>query len=408
MPRIFPSLAAVLCSATPVFAQNPNCAGSGGSGVWIGGTAENSDIATIDSFAEQMALVLNGNQYASVFTLSAPATTRIEAQGRGNGDPVLALFGPDGVEILTDDDSGGGGAARAEVDLDPGTYCAIVRSYDNAPMTAFVRIGRDDTEALTDGTDDTPFQPTNPPGAEQAGCDASESFGTLAQNGAPLSVDAAAADGGILRFDLTEPMAITITASNEDADPLIRLNGPDGASLGENDDYDGLNARLDMTDPLAPGTYCIGLDALGDPTLPITVAVTAYDPAAALQALYARGDAAPPMDDSYPITELGVLENTLQKDIDTSGDTTWFSVTMPESGLILTEANSIATATGDPWLVMFDAAGRKIAQNDDAGMDTNALMTARVAAGTYLIGLKQIGGGQAWVRLLMERFIPAP
>ncbi len=98
-----------------------------------------------------MALVLGGNEYVSLFTLSAPTDIRVEAAGRGSGDPIIDLLDSTGGMILSDDDSGGNAASRAETSLDAGTYCMSLRSYDGGPMTAFVRIGRQEQEALTEG-----------------------------------------------------------------------------------------------------------------------------------------------------------------------------------------------------------------------------------------------------------------
>ncbi|KQI69872.1 ABC transporter substrate-binding protein [Loktanella sp. 3ANDIMAR09] len=403
MTRLIATSAIALCAASPSFAQDAACPAVSGTGQWIGGSAAASDIATTDSYGEQMALVLNGNRYASVFSLSAPTATRIEAQGRANGDPVLTLYGPAGDEILTDDDSGGNGAARAEVDLDPGTYCAVITSYDGGPMTAFVRIGRTEMEPLTEGLGNTS---NRGPDTASAGCQDAVNFGTLAPGGAPLSIATAAGATGYLSFDLTEPMPVTITAENEDADPLISLSGPDGTNLGENDDFDGLNARLDIAAPLAPGTYCIALDALSDEAAPIDVTVAGYDPEAALMGLYARGEAAPPLDGSVQITDLGTLETVLRADIDVGSDTQWFRLDVPSAGVMLIEANAIGPA-GDPWLVVYDVAGREIAQNDDTPSGTDAQVMPRVNAETYLIGVKQVGDRQGFVRLLLERFVPA-
>ncbi|MCB5199420.1 DVUA0089 family protein [Loktanella sp. TSTF-M6] len=406
MTRLIATSAIALCAATPLFAQDAACPAVGSNGQWIGGSAAASDIATMDSYGEQMALVLNGNRYASVFSLSAPTSTRIEAQGRANGDPVLTLYDPAGDEILTDDDSGGNGAARAEVDLDAGTYCAVITSYDGGPMTAFVRIGRTEMDPLTEGRGNMPDPDPGATGTAGAGCQDAVNFGTLASGGAPLSIATAAGETGYLSFDLTEAMPVTITAENEDADPLISLSGPDGENLGENDDFDGLNARLDIATPLAPGTYCIALNALSDEAAPIDVTVAAYDPEAALMGLYARGEAAPPLDGSVQITDLGTLETVLRADIDVGSDTQWFRLDVPAAGLMVIEANAIGPS-GDPWLVVFDVAGREIAQNDDTPSGTDAQVMPRVNAETYLIGVKQVGDRQGFVRLLLERFVPA-
>jgi hypothetical protein len=46
--------------------------------------------------------------------------------------------------------------------------------------------------------------------------------------------------------------------------------------------------------------------------------------------------------------------------------------------------------------------------NDDAGDALNSLLTARVQTGTYLVGVKQVGdSAQGFIRLLMERYVPA-
>jgi hypothetical protein len=122
--------ALLLGVATPALAQDAFCGGAGSNGIWIGGEQAASDISTVNTFQEQMALVLGGNEYVSLFTLSEPADVRVEAAGRGSGDTVIDLLGPDGSIILSDDDSGGNGASRAETSLQAGTYCMAMRSYD--------------------------------------------------------------------------------------------------------------------------------------------------------------------------------------------------------------------------------------------------------------------------------------
>jgi hypothetical protein len=57
---------------------------------------------------------------------------------------------------------------------------------------------------------------------------------------------------------------------------------------------------------------------------------------------------------------------------------------------------------------MYDDLGREIAQDDDGGDGTDARLVARTLPGTYLVGVKQVGDQSGFVRLLAERFIPAP
>ena len=404
MSVLRPILSALLvCAAPPVLAQTTPCGDAGDGGQWIAGSEAASDIATAETFGEQMALVLNANRFVGLFSLSAAAEVRIEAAGRGNGDPTLTLLGPDGTEIATDDDSGGNGAARIETPLDPGTYCAVVRSFDDTPMTAFVRIGRTEMEALTDGMSDAPGQTSDTNRA--AGCAAATVVGTLGDGA--LTYQGSAADAGFARFTLDAPTAVSITADNADADPSLTLMGPDGEMLAENDDFDGLNARIDMASPLDPGTYCIALEAISDRDAPIDVAIRTYDAAAALASLYDQGEAAPPMDGSVAITDLGPLQNRTRQDLQVDGVTSWFSVSLDAPGLLLVEALRSGSA-GDPWLVLYDDLGREIARDDDGGDDTNARIAARVMTGTYLVGVRQVGDNSGFVRLLLERYVPAP
>ncbi|MFO8124881.1 ABC transporter substrate-binding protein [Yoonia sp.] len=387
--------ALLLGSASPALAQDL-CSGFGSNGQWIGGDQASSDISTADSFREQMALVLGGNDYVSLFTLSAPTDVRVEAAGRGSGDPMIDLLDSTGGIILSDDDSGGNAASRAETSLEPGTYCMSTRSYDGGPMTAFVRIGRQDQEPLTDGVSTA----VSSGGASTGSCETAVPFGALG-----TSVSASANETPYWSFELDGQTPVTIIAENESADPVVTLYGPDEIYIDENDDYDGLNSRLDLTDSLAAGTYCLAVSALSDDGVPITISIGAYDPAAALLTLYARGEAAPPLDGSIPVTDLGVLTSRIRQDVSATEDVTWFSIDFDDAGLLVVEA--IANGNSDPWLVVYDDLGRQVGLNDDYGDGLDSLVAARLQAGTYIIGVRQYDGGQGFVRLLAERYVRA-
>jgi len=383
----------LLAAASPAFAQEI-CGGFGDSGQWIGGDEAASDITTADTYREQMALVLGGNEYVSLFSLSAPTDVRVEAAGRGSGDPIIDLLDNTGGIILTDDDSGGNAASRAETTLDPGTYCMSMRSYDGGPMTAFVRIGRQEQEPLTEGVS------VGGGGDAEGSCDSAMPFGALGR-----SVTASVSETPYWSFDLETETPITITAENETADPVITLYGPGETYIDENDDYDGLNARLDLTNGLAAGTYCLAVSALSDDSAPITVSINEYDAEEALQTLYARGEAAPPLDGSIPVTDLGVLTSRMRQDVQATEDVTWFSIDFDDAGLLVVEA--IANGSSDPWLVIYDDLGRQVGQNDDYGDGLDSLIAVRLSAGTYIIGVRQYDGGQGFIRLLAERYVRA-
>lgn len=389
--------ATLLGIASPVAAQEL-CGGAGAGGQWIGGSEEASDIASADTFKEQMALVLGGNQYVSLFNVSEAASVRIEAQGRGSGDPYIDIINESGDVIASDDDSGGEGASRAELDLDAGIYCMTMASYDGAPMTAFVRVGLQGHEALTPGVSDTPS-------AEGEGsCTDAVDLGTL---DAGLSFEESVDAAPFLRFTLASDMAITLTASNEDADPTITLYDAEENYLDENDDFVGLNSRLDMADPLPAGDYCIGLGALNDTSAPILVEVSEYDPVAAQNGLYDRGEQAPPLDGTYPVISLGELDTRLRQDGQVTDTAIWYSVDITQPGLLVIEAVSISPE-GDPWLALFDDFGREVGINDDFGEGYDSFLAARVTAGTYMIAVKEISAGTtSKIRIGLERYIPA-
>ena len=67
------------------------CGGKGVGGQWVCGSEDSLDITTAESYQEQMALVLGGNAYVGLFSLSEPTGVRIEAAGRGGGNPLIEV-----------------------------------------------------------------------------------------------------------------------------------------------------------------------------------------------------------------------------------------------------------------------------------------------------------------------------
>ena len=132
----------------------------------------------------------------------------------------------------------------------------------------------------------------------------------------------------------------------------------------------------------------------------------AYDAEEVQQNLYARGDASPPLDGTYPVEALGELATRLRLDVNTTGDATWYSFKIYEGGLVLVEA--IAQGQGDPVLVMYDDLGRQVGYNDDHDGGLDSLLTVRVQPGTYLVAVRQLDNDTTgFVRMLMERYVPA-
>lgn len=406
MTRPLPALAALLLTtASPALAQNI-CGGVGTGGIWIGGDEASSDISTVTDPQDQLALVLGGNDYVSLFSLSAPTDVRLEARGNGEGDPVLELFDANGGSIMSDDDGGGGTSSRMEVSLGAGQYCLAMTSFGGAPMTGNIRIGRQEHGTITTGI--TTPEPEETPMAGM-GCDGGATIADGTLDGIlPGSTTVMAPIDQIsgYNFSISSPMTLTITAENEDADPVLSLSDAGGNVLYENDDFDGLNSRIDVSSPLEPGDYCVELRALSDPSVPVTVTISDYDPEAAQALLYDRGEAIPPLDGSYPVEMLGSADGRLRADVQMQrGKVGWFAVEVDEGGLLLVEA--IAPNAGDPTLTLFDDLGREIGFNDDGGEDLDSLLAARVLPGTYLIAVGDISDAGDLMRVVVERYVPA-
>lgn len=396
-------------SAVPALAQDAAlCGGIGANGAWIGGAPEASDISTSELALSQTGLTVPpGGEAVSLFSVSAAGEVRVEALPQFGGDTVIDLRDEAGAIILTDDDSGGNLSSRGDIALQPGTYCLSTRSFGGGPLVADVRVGRPEHEALTPGlgggfggfagvepclpgTPATPLGSGPLDGMLQAGVSATNSV-----NGAPY-----------YRFTLNAPQAVTIRAENQMADPYIYIYDGAGTLIAENDDYNSLDARIDFTAPLAAGSYCIAMRALSDPNQPVTVSVRGYDPMAAMQEMYATGQASPPIGGSYPIVDLGVLQTRLVSDRPVGADAVWYSFTVPDGGMALIDAIEISDS--DPVIRLFDSVGRQIAFNDDSGGTLNSQLAVRVAPGTYLLGVTQYSTNyQGVIRVAMERFVPA-
>ena len=382
-------------AALPALGEDANlCGGLGVNGQWLGGDEASSDITTSPAYIERMALVLMQNEFVGLFSVSQDGNYRIEAEGRGGGDTVLDVRNASGDIVASDDDSGGGASSRAENFLPIGTYCVSMRSFDSSPITGFVRAGRLDQEPLTPGI----VPPTNEAGECDLSVAQALTFGQPVTN--------AWAEQNFYSFQIDAPAAVTITAENQDADPTLKLFDASGSLLGNNDDFDGLNSRIDMADMLPAGQYCVALDVYGDGSLPITMTAKIYDAMEVQMNLYARGDASPPLDGSYPVKLLGELQTRLRQDVNVSGDAAWYTFDIYDSGLVLIEA--IAQGEGDPMLFMYDDLGRQIGHNDDNDGSLNSILTVRVQPGTYLVAVRQLDDQtQGPIRMVFERYVPA-
>ena len=409
MTRLFPAIALLMTGTAPALAQAPICGGISLVGEWAGGSEAASDLVTAGAAFDLDGQVPIAGHLVRMFTLSEPADVRIEVAARPAGDPYISVFDVTGAEVAADDDSGGNFASRIETSLDAGTYCLAARSYESGVTDVAVRIGRQDQEPLTDGG---PIE-VAPPSMEVSG----DGCGTegVAWLGHDFSADEIAdghfADGTAgatpgFAFSIIDPMPLTITATSQDGDPMIALLDADGNSLAENDDFDGLNSRIDMSDALQPGDYCISLQDLNGTDNAITVGIATFDPEADRLRRLNAAEFAPIAGDPVTIIDLGTVQSTIVRDIPASGDATWVSFDLPEGGLLVSEA--ISSNGNDPTIVLFDRVGRRVAENDDGPTGLDSFIAMRMLPGSYLMAVRLVDGSTSGpVRLLLERYVPA-
>lgn len=397
--------AALISSASASYAQSAAEACGAADAEWVTGSSDTADLSFVPFPMDAEVLASGEMRAVRAFRVSAPTFARIEARVDGfTGDPTLTLIAENGLEIDFDDDSGGALNSRIEAELQPGTYCAAVAGFGTETFTAALRIGRMEHDAITEGSV-LVEDPTCTPETD-AILVSDGSANALLSSGA-FSNSAGAGSAPFYRFTLSETLPITLTAQNPAADPVLRLFNDDGMEIAMNDDFDGLNSRIDLDQGLAAGTYCVGITALGDDTVPITFTLEAYNEESFLSALYDRGDTAPPLDGSYPVEDLGTLQTTIRRDLRITPTATWISFEMPEDGLALISAVSLTD--GDPFVRLFDEFGREQGVNDDSGDDLNALLPARIGRGTYLLAVTDLGAedGNMRTRVVIERYVPA-
>ncbi|MEM7644562.1 MAG: ABC transporter substrate-binding protein [Pseudomonadota bacterium] len=400
-------LASTLLTA-PAYAQDdaPFCGGISLVGEWVGGTQAESDISAAEAAFDGDGQVPIAGHMVRMFTLSEPADIRVEVAAVPAGDPYISVFDRDGAEVAADDDSGGDFASRIETALEPGTYCLAARSYESGVTDVAIRIGRADHAAMTEGG--APMPPARVDLPEGPGCFTADtpSLGS----GLTAATVAASATGTVAErpaygFDLTQPTSLSILATSEMGDPLIVLLDETGTELAENDDFDGLNSRIDMIDPLPAGSYCVEIEDLNGAANDITVSLQGYDPAEIRARRIDDAEIAPTAQDDVAIRDLGPLDSALLADVDASAAATWLRFQVPQGGLLLAEALGDGA---DPSLTLFDRVGRQVGYNDDGPTGLDSQMAVRLFPGTYLMAVRLITDGTSPVQVVLERFIPAP
>ena len=412
------ALPVLLLLATPALAQEvPSCGGVGAEGAWIGGDAAASDVSTAEAALTLDAEVPIAGRTVALLRLSQPTGLRVEAAAP-DGDPYLALLDADGAEVASDDDGGGALDARAEADLPAGDYCLVVRSYAASALPVTLAAGTIEHEPITAG------EAAPAPAPETAAPEGAGAFAATCEGRGPrrpladAPIDAAMLSAGVSGtatladtrtwgFALSEPAALTVTATSADGDPVLGLHRDDGTLIAENDDTDGLNSRVDTPAALPAGAYCLELDDLNGDGNAITVALAAFDPQADRLRRIADAEIPPAPSDPVAVEDLGPLDTAVLTEIGATSEAAWFAFDLPEGGVLLSEAVGVGDV--DPALRLFDRLGRVVAENDDApGGGLDSFLVTRVLPGRYVMAVRLVSDGQTGpVRLLLERYVPA-
>lgn len=400
--RFFITSCAVLgAMATSAAAQDAVCANLP-AGAWIGGSRDASDIATSADMLETLSLAPSGQKIVSNFTVSAASDLRFEAVGAMSGDTVIDLFDASGELLGSDDDGGGGVSSRLEMALDPGDYCLQTSAYDDGILSATIRIGRQEHEALTVGAS------RGGAGSPPEGCE-----------DAPILVVAPGPDGRFepqslvdrvedmptLRLSMTGEAPILIEAINTDADPTLGVyDFEDGSELHYNDDFDGLNAGVEIPQGLGEGVYCLTLGALSDETVPVEVKVSYYDPEAAKIRKVRLGDALPAEDGSYPVTDMGVLNGRSNVELPMGSDALWFKIEVEEAALLRIDAAGLGDED-DPRVELFDDLGEELAANEDISADNYASrLYHELFPGVYFFNVTNYHSGDTTMRVSVREY----
>ena len=332
------------------------------------------------------------------FKINQAQAITISASGT-SADPTIALFDAAGNIIEENDDYGDSYNSKIPLSepLAPGEYCINVAAINDDDIPIQLSINSfTETDLNSDSVNiclpETPAKNF----AESA-------IDSLLEDG--LSHSASVTETPFYRFSIDHSQKISISASNESADPLITVYDADGNDIAENDDYGGsYNSRINFRSPLEAGTYCIGIKALEGDHIPVTTSINTFDINSIDASIYDAVDEVPPLNGNYPVSQ---FEYTGSHAIDkqTLGEKAiWYRIDVDTPSIYFIESNAIKGSSIDPQLNLFDSEGNKIAYNDDA-LSTDSLLAARLEPKTYLLAMSQAEEAEPdQVQITIERY----
>lgn len=368
------------------------------------GSAGSADLARLNGPVSTEQNVPQALPVLLGFSLSEAATLRLSAIADGGGDPVLAVRDASGAMLAYNDDGPQGLDSEVITTLDPGNYCAVIGTY--GPDAARIRAEVERVD--TNGVSNPLTIPANlAPGACFDGAPA-VAMGETGPDGAALTASTSVEASYQLSFRLSGETAVEITAANASADPVLALLDTNGTVIDENDDDVDLNSRI-LAEPLAPGEWCLELDALADPALAILVTVTPVSSEDIAMSQHARGETPPSITSPYPVHVLGELHTTTRASAQLSEGAWWGRFTVPERSLIELDAPEFGSL--DPVMRLFTPGGTMLFENDDYGDDLGARIYAELDPGDYMVTVyhydHNVDASASDAQLTLTRYIRA-
>lgn len=326
------------------------------------------------------------------FTLTQPARVTLETDATGWVDTLLVLFDSAGQVVAWDDDSAGNmHALISRRLLDPGSYCAQIRTFgwdESASADVSLRLEARDAADLTPD----PNEPCGDPALLA-------SLGQLAPGASPVSGAARVAAQGRRdwSFSLAAPMTLTLEAlGQDDFDPMLALHDAEGRLLAENDDRPQGGRDSEIVLDLAAGDYCASVTGWGGSSGGVSFVVTEGMPS--LGSRFGGPDT--PADDGpcrdpgrtefFPaMVWAGMAPADSRGHLD-PGDARDWVMRVDEQTLLQLNARSTEF---DTMLELFTADGWLVAENDDApGQGTDSEILATLGSGDYCLRLRGFAG----------------
>lgn len=310
-------------------------------------------------------------------TMAEGASMRVGLNGGDGagalGDPYLAVHGPDGAEIATDDDGGEGLNSWLEFTAPAaGDYYLEARGFSEDAEGSY-------TLTITGG---------------EIGNDANSSEALTANSEGRSSRIGVAGDVDWFSIQLVEgrPYRFNLEGAGADplADPMLTLYDSEGNEVASDDDGGrGLNSYITFAST-SGGTYYAAVSAFGDEggTGDYTLRVSDTDVPASNS-------------DEY----LDAASDQRLSRIDMPGDIDSFGVEL-EAGVTyqIDVSGAGDNPLADPFLAVLDADGERVTSDDDSGdgLDARVRFTPE-ESGYFTIQASGLGRAVGWYQVTIER-----